>query len=200
MLTVKLLKMVSRSVFVSGTALGFWMVIHPQETANGLYTREIANPAGPLIFSLLSCWFISKVFIGALECSALTILMASACDEEMYVREQRYNYPDLVDYLDGFGEEQNEFYREDNMRLNGKIGKVRPMGRFDWKDEIIEYETRQVNSSDSDGETEARNLTHNRRGDSGTMMSMGNLESIEEDFSVDEGSPGIIVGRHAKFV
>ena len=43
--------------------------------------------------------------------------MSAACDEEMFVREQRFVEADLLNFMDGIGEEQNQYHKENRIKI-----------------------------------------------------------------------------------
>lgn len=104
-------------VILSGVCVTLILILFPTVTPTGIHTIEITGVSGPIIFSFILSWFVGEIFGGALEVSLNTVLLSAACDEEMFVREQRFIEPDLLEFMDGIGEEQNLQHRENMKKI-----------------------------------------------------------------------------------
>ena len=100
-----------------GPCLTFALILFCNRTTTGQLTSEIVATIAPALFTLIACWFIGRIFAGAITVSLDTVLLSAACDEEMFTREQRFVEADLLDFMDGIGEEQNEQHRENKIRV-----------------------------------------------------------------------------------
>ena len=104
-------------IVLVGPIVTLSLLLFRNRTFTGQLTIEIVVIVSPVLFTFINCWFIGRVFAGALKTSMNTVLMSAACDEEMFTREQRFIEPDLLDFMDGIGEEQNEQHRENKLKV-----------------------------------------------------------------------------------
>ena len=104
-------------ITLAGPLLTFALILFLSHTTQEQLTIELTSSISPFIFALVISWFIGRVFAGALLVSLETVLICAACDEEMFTREQRFIEADLLDYMDGIGEEQNEQHQEHKMKV-----------------------------------------------------------------------------------
>ena len=115
-----IISMMKWVIILSGVCLSIILIIYPSSTVSGQLTIEITGISGPLFFSCILSWFIGEVFGGALEVSLITVLLSAACDEEMFVREQRFIEDDLLEFMDKIGEEQNEYHKENMIKIRAR--------------------------------------------------------------------------------
>ena len=104
-------------VVLSGVCMNLVLILFPRTTPSGQLTVEVTGVSGSLVFVFVISWFVGEVFGGALEVSLNTVLLSAACDEEMFTREQRFIEADLLEFMDGIGEEQNENHRENKKNI-----------------------------------------------------------------------------------
>ena len=78
------------TVALSGAALTYGLILLLKKLPNGQLTVEITIQCAPFFLSLLIGFHCAFVFIGAMEISLKTILFCAACDEEMFIGEQRF--------------------------------------------------------------------------------------------------------------
>lgn len=104
-------------ITLTGPCFTFALTLFLNKTSTGQLTIELVSSISPFLLVFLASWFIGRVFAGALEVSLDTVLISAACDEEMFTREQRFIESDLLDFMDGIGEEQNEQHREHKLKI-----------------------------------------------------------------------------------
>ena len=112
-----IISILQTTITLAGPLLTFALTLFLTYTTQQQLTVELTSSISPFIFTLVISWFIGRVFAGALSVSLETVLICAACDEEMFSREQRFIEPDLLDYMDGIGEEQNEQHQEHKMKV-----------------------------------------------------------------------------------
>jgi hypothetical protein len=100
-----------------GPLLTFSLTLFLNHTSRGQLTIELSSSISSFFYVLVISWFIGRVFAGSLLVSLETVLISAACDEEMFTREQRFIEQDLLDFMDGIGEEQNEQHKEHKMKV-----------------------------------------------------------------------------------
>lgn len=188
--------LISRTVVLSGLATTTALLVLPQSTLTGQLTIELVNPAGPLLFSLIVCWFSSQLFVGTIKTSAVTLLIAAALDEEMFSREQRFMDPELREFLDTLGTEQNEYYKEQYKKVVGHT-RVSPLNES-LEDAELVFVQSFVAESDSTQSTRASAIGPSQR--NANLRHDLFLEDIAEEDSAQELTPRAALGKVAKFV
>ena len=112
------------TITLSGTALGFSLVLLSSTTPFGQPTSDLVAPSFIGIVSFLVSGYIAQIFGGSMQACMNTIIICGACDEEMFTREQRYMYIELRKYLDQIYEEMTEQQRENKEAININSKKV----------------------------------------------------------------------------
>jgi Plasma-membrane choline transporter len=125
-------------IILSGVCLTLVLTIYPKYTIAGQLTAELTGVSGTIVFSFIISWFVGEVFGGALEVSLNTVLLSAACDEEMFAREQRFIEADLLEFMDGIGEEQNQYHKENKYKI--RVGSTNTNdGRASYDDSNDKY-------------------------------------------------------------
>ena len=182
------------------------LILYPKTTPSGQLNIELTGLSGPIIFSFVISWFVGEVFGGALEVSLNTVLLSAACDEEMFAREQRFIEADLLEFMDGIGEEQNLYHKENKVKI--RAWQRNGSNKFSTGDETDSNSVRIVpdnlwgdksnkNTGLSDNTWGPLSSEGNRyQGSYANDFDRSRLEEIEE-VSVEEEN---VYGRAAKYV
>lgn len=109
-------------IILAGPCLTFSLVLFANRTTTGQLTIELSSAISPVLFTFIISWFIGRVFAGALRVSLNTVLISAACDEEMFSGEQRFIEPELLSFMDGMGEEQNQQHQENKLKVRIEVG------------------------------------------------------------------------------
>lgn len=104
-------------IILAGPVLNCSLILFSSRTMTGQLTIELSSLIGPVVFNVIISWFVGRIFAGALRVSLNTVLISAACDEEMFAGEQRFIEQELLDFMDGIGEEQNQHHRENKLKV-----------------------------------------------------------------------------------
>lgn len=191
-------------IILAGPCACFSIILLSNKTITGQLTIQLINPVGPVLLTLITSWFVARVFTGALQTSLNTVLLSAACDEEMFTREQRFMEPDLLDFMDGIGEEQNEQHRENKNKVKLEFGyKNSSNGSFYTRDDTSKpYNNRVLPSREQWNETSANRSmrlgTYDIRSLNTERSEKYMGEIIEASLEEDIPQPGI--GIQAKYI
>jgi solute carrier family 44 protein 1 (choline transporter-like protein) len=104
---------VKLTVTLTGTLFVFGWLMNQQATINGEDTDTLVSPIGPVVLAFLISAFVSQVFGGNVQACLDAVLLCGVCDEEMFIRDQRFMEDRLIAFLDDICEEQTEQQKED---------------------------------------------------------------------------------------
>ena len=96
-------------IALSGPSFTFYSLLSLAQTAlTDDDPSNVVSVAGPSFITLMLCLYVAQVFGGTLEACTNSVLVCSACDEEMFTREQRFVEEDVAEFLDFMGKEQTQ--------------------------------------------------------------------------------------------
>jgi Plasma-membrane choline transporter len=111
------------TITLSGSSLAFSLVTLSTNTPLGHPTSQLVAPVFIWLISFIVCFYVGQIFGGSMQACMNTIIICGACDEEMFTREQRYMYKELIEYLDKIYEEMTEQQREHKEMVKMKASK-----------------------------------------------------------------------------
>jgi hypothetical protein len=112
-----IINMMKWVIILAGVTTSLLLILFCERSPSGTLNIELTGLSGPILYTIVLSWFVGEVFGGSLEVSLNTVLLSAACDEEMFVREQRFVENDLLEFMDGIGEEQNLFHKENKLQV-----------------------------------------------------------------------------------
>lgn len=97
----------------SGPSLTYYSLLNNSQTAIAADDpASVVSASGPSFVTLMLCVYIAQVFGGALDSCMNSVLVCSACDEEMFTSEQRHMQEDIATFLENMGKEQTQIQAE----------------------------------------------------------------------------------------
>ena len=97
----------------AGPCVTYYSLINNTQTAIAADDPgNVVSASGPSFVALMLCVYIAQVFGGALDSCMNSMLVCSACDEEMFTNEQRHMQEDIADFLENMGKEQTQIQAE----------------------------------------------------------------------------------------
>jgi hypothetical protein len=125
-------------------------------------------------------------------------LLSAACDEEMFVREQRFIENDLLEFMDGIGEEQNLYHKENKFSI--KVTQEQPTSRFSFHETGPEPDVFWANSREvSRDVSRLGNLSMRSTGRIAVNGST-NTEALDKVEEIDEEEVSVHYFNEAKYV
>ena len=202
------ISIISFLIVLAGPCLTISLILLSNRTMTGQLTEELIGLGGPILFTFTVSWFIARVYTGAIRVSLNTVLLSAACDEEMFTREQRFVEADLLDFMDGIGEEQNEQHRENKIRakVEGGYAKDSNIMGFDNDDSTKPYFSKVLPSRSQWSDANQSRISKSSRAETPDLRVLtevsekpSNLVEIQE-VSIEDDYPHITVGIPARFV
>jgi len=97
----------------AGPCLTYYSLLNNSQTAIAADDpASVVSASGPSFVTLMLCVYIAQVFGGALDSCMNSVLVCSACDEEMFTSEQRHMPEDIAAFLENMGKEQTQIQAE----------------------------------------------------------------------------------------
>ena len=189
------------AVTLTGPCLTFALTLFLNKTFTGQLNIELVSSISPFLLVFIVSWFVGRVFAGALEVSLDTVLMSAACDEEMFTREQRFIEPDLLDFMDGIGEEQNEQHRENKLKI--RVIKDNDYNESNWESErfdnkILPFKEEWATDRNGSSRVSTRGLGQSINYNQPESSFRSFMDDIKEASIEDE--PPFMMGTPARFV
>ena len=100
-------------IVFSGPCVTFYSLLNNIHTAiSADDPGAVVSASGPSFVTLMLCVYVAQVFGGTLESCMNSVLICSACDEEMFTNEQRKMETDVAIFLENMGKEQTKIRSE----------------------------------------------------------------------------------------
>lgn len=193
-----IINMMKWVIILSGVTVSLALILFQKHSVSGQLNIELTGLSGPILFSIILSWFAGEVFGGALEVSLNTVLLSAACDEEMFVREQRFIENDLLEFMDGIGEEQNLYHKENKFSI--KVSHEEVTSRYSFSDNGLEPDIFWANSKEiSRDVSRLGNLSMRSTGKIAINRSI-NIESLDRVEELDEGEASVHYFNEAKYI
>lgn len=193
-----IINMMKWVIILSGVSVSLALILFPKRSVSGQLNIELTGLSGPILFSIILSWFVGEVFGGSLEVSLNTVLLSAACDEEMFVREQRFIENDLLEFMDGIGEEQNLYHKENKFSI--KVTQEQPTSRFSFHETGPEPDVFWANSREvSRDVSRLGNLSMRSTGRIAVNGST-NTEALDKVEEIDEEEVSVHYFNEAKYV
>jgi len=116
-----LISVLKVTINLAGLCTVVSIIVFSEKTLSGQLTVELASPGGVVLVAFVLGHLMAEVTGGTVLVTLNTLLLCAACDEQMFVRDQRYTQDDLKSLLDSVAEEQNESLQEFGEHFSLKI-------------------------------------------------------------------------------